>query len=183
MHALLVVELFRVIVKITDIAKDAEPPPPEEVLYYTNYELNSVVSPVDADVFEDLLVKHGYDSYETAFIAEGFCHGFDLGFRGKIAGVRHTVPNLKLRVGNETILWNKVMKEVMLGRYTGPYDEVPYEEFIQSPIGLVPKDQGKDTRLIFHLSYPRSGGESINSATPVEFCMVKYPDFGDVIRM
>ena len=47
------------------------------------------------------------------------------------------------------------MKEVKLGRYAGPFPTIPYEEdFIQSPIGLVPKDQGCDTRLIFHLSYP-----------------------------
>ena len=46
-----------------------------------------------------------------------------------------TAPNLKLTVGNETILWNKVMKEVKAKRYAGPFTE----DFIQSPIGLVPK--------------------------------------------
>ena len=67
-------------------------------------------------------------------------------------------PNLKLNIGDEVDLWNKVMKEVKLGRYAGPFKEIPDEfadDFIQSLIGLVPKDDGKDTRLIFHLSYPR----------------------------
>ena len=57
------------------------------------------------------------------------------------------------------------MTEVQAKRYTGPYEKVPYEFFIQSPIGLVPKDKGKKTRLIFHLSYPRDG-DSVNSGIP-----------------
>ena len=67
------------------------------------------------------------------------------------------------------------MKEVQLGRYAGPFDKPPFEHFIQSPIGLVPKDQGKKTRLIFHLSYPKNG-DSINSGIPKEVTSVKYPD-------
>ena len=73
------------------------------------------------------------------------------------------------------------MKEVKLGRYAGPFKEILYEYFIQSPIGLVPKNNGKNTRLIFHLSYPRSG-KSVNSETPVAYTTVKYPDFGDAIQ-
>ena len=47
------------------------------------------------------------------------------------------------------------MKEVKEGRYAGPFESIPFDSYIQSPIGLVPKDGGKDTRLIFHLSYIR----------------------------
>ena len=159
--------------------KDPDPPP----LMYTNYDLNNMVTPVDADRFQELLVQADYDKKETEFIIDGFRNRFDLGFRGTVKGVRRFAPNLKLRVGNEVILWNKVMKEVKLGRYAGPYDEPPFDEFIQSPIGLVPKDNGNDTRLIFHLSYPRTGGESINSETPTELCSVKYPDFGDAVHL
>ena len=48
-------------------------------------------------------------------------------------------------------------------------------------MGLVPKDNGRDTRLIFHLSYSRSG-RSVNSETPRKFCSVKYKDFSEAIR-
>ena len=51
-------------------------------------------------------------------------------------------------MGSECILWNKVMKEVKLNRYVGPFKDIPYDNFIQSPIGLVPKDNGKDVQLI-----------------------------------
>ena len=94
-------------------------------------------------------------------------------------------PNLKLdHPGNEVVLWNKVMKEVKLGRYAGPFAEIPFEEhYIQSPIGLVPKDNGTDSRLIFHLSYPKRGNKSVNANTPAELCTVTYPDFNQAIEL
>ena len=86
-------------------------------------------------------------------------------------------------IGNRVILWNKVMKEVKAKRYAGPYKQIPFDNYIQSPIGLVPKDGGKDTRLIFHLSYPRGKGTSVNANTPKELCNVKYPDFNEAIQL
>ena len=50
------------------------------------------------------------------------------------------------------------MKEVKVGRYCRPFEQIPYANYIQSPIGLVPKAGGK-MRLIFHLSYD-FGGQS-----------------------
>ena len=95
-----------------------------------------------------------------------------------------TSKNLKFRgVGDHIILWNKVIKEVKLKRYAGPFKEPPFKFFIQSPIGLVPKDNGNDTRLIFHLSHPRGTGTSVNANTPEELCTVKYPDFSEAIRL
>lgn len=73
------------------------------------------------------------------------------------------------------------MKEVRLNRVSGPFKGIPYENYIQSPIGLVPKQQEDETRLIFYLSYPP--GDSLNSNTPKELCSVKYSDFHDAIRL
>ena len=62
------------------------------------------------------------------------------------------------------------MKEVKLNRYVGPFKDIPYDNFIQSPIRLVPKDNGKDVQLIFHLSHlrqPKNGRKlSVNANTP-----------------
>ena len=76
------------------------------------------------------------------------------------------------------------MNEVKLKCYAGPYESIPFKEthYIQSPIGLVPKDGGKDHRLIFHLSYPRGCGTSVNANTPDELCSVHYPDFNEAIN-
>ena len=87
----------------------------EEVLYYENFDLETVVSPIDYEVFEKLLVESRYDSVETQFLIDGIKNGFDIGYRGQIEGIRRTAPNLKLRVGSQLILWNKIMKEVSQG--------------------------------------------------------------------
>ena len=65
------------------------------------------------------------------------------------------------------------MKEMALGQVAGPYDWVPFENYVQSPIGLVPKDGGMKTRLIFHLSYDFSDFRSVNHYIPREKCTVK----------
>ena len=75
------------------------------------------------------------------------------------------------------------MKEVGLGHYAGPYQQPPFQTYKQSPIGLVPKDGGTKTRLIFHLSYPKNGTTSVNYNTPKEKCKVKYPSFDDAVRL
>ena len=83
-------------------------------------------------------------------LGEGFC----LEYQGP-TDIQQRAPNLKLNgVGNPTVLWNKVMKEVKAKRYAGPFKEIPFKNFIQSPIGLVPKDNGKDVQLIFSLVIP-----------------------------
>ena len=74
------------------------------------------------------------------------------------------------------------MKEVKPKRFAGPYKQIPFDNYIQSPVGLVPKDNGMDTRLIFHLSYPRTG-LSVNSGTPKESTRVTYCDFSEAVRM
>ena len=144
--------------------------------------MESIVTPVNADRFEALLQEAGYDKNKRNFVINGFRHGFALNYEGP-KEIKRYAPNLKIRVGSPTELWNKVMKEVQACRYAGPYEEVPYEYFIQLPIGLVPKDHGRKTRLIFHLSYPGVGGILVNAGIPKYLCQVKYPDFEQAIKM
>ena len=78
------------------------------------------------------------------------------------------------------------MKEVQLGCYAGPFDEPPFENYIQSPIGLVPKDKRRKTRLIFHLSYDfgeQYEEKSVNFHIPDEACKVKYRDIDYAVRI
>ena len=70
------------------------------------------------------------------------------------------------------------MKEVWEKREAGPYDSIPFENYMQSLIGLVPK-AGDKTRLIFHLSYNFSDQEeddSLNYFMPKELCTMHYND-------
>ena len=146
------------------------------------FDLENVVTPVNAEKLSELLHQSGYDKMKTLFLVDGFKNGFDIGYEGP-KQIRMESPNLPLRVGSPTELWNKVMKEVKLKRYAGPFKQLPFNYYIQSPIGLVPKDGGKVTRLIFHLSHPRNGRkESVNANTPYKKCKVKYCDFDVAVR-
>ena len=154
----------------------------ESIEEFENKNMDDIVKPVDADKLKLLLEEVGYDRDKTIFLYKGFKKGFSLNYQGNLGNNKRLAPNLKLRVGSKVEIWNKVMKEVSLGRHTGPFKQPPFEHFVQSPIGLVPKDKGKKTRLIFHLSYHRSG-ESVNSGIPKDKCTVKYPDFEEAIKL
>ena len=87
-------------------------------------------------------------------------------------------------MGNKYILWEKIMEEVKEKCYAGPFTEVPFENFIQSPVGLVPK-KGNKIRLIFHLSYcflENTEDGSVNSSSPKEWCTVHYNDLDTVVK-
>ena len=147
----------------------------KELVYYTNYDLQTLVTPVKVEVLNDLLKQAQYPDDKRQFIVQGFSNGFDLGYKDPLKHA-NTAENIPLWIGNSTILWNKIMKEVKAGRFAGPFENIPYANFMQSPIGLVPKS-GNKTRLIFHLSYQfKSGLGSLNSNTPDELCTVKYKD-------
>ena len=151
-------------------------------LYYENFDLHNVVTPINANRLRNLLVESGYDEAKTRFLFNGFTQGFDLGYEGPVYR-QDTSNNIPLfdGIGNAVELWNKVMKEVEMKRYAGPYSSIPFKNYIQSPIGLVPKAGGQ-TRLIFHLSYNFAENKSYNSHTPPERCKVKYNDLDHAVR-
>ena len=154
--------------------------------WYQNENIKDIITPVDAQKLEDILRDSGFHEHDPEkfqLIINGFKHGFSLEFEGNCK-VKQKSPNLKFTVGDKWQLWSKVMKEVKLKRYAGPFKDPPFEYFVQSPIGLVPKDGGKNTRLIFHLSYPRIGNKSsINAGIAKESCSVRYPNFEEAIKL
>ena len=111
------------------------------------------MTPINAERLKDLLVKSGYNHKETKFLVQGFTKGFDIGYSG-LQQRQHKSRNIPFRcgVGDKYELWEKIMKEVKLKRFAGPFEEIPFKNYIQSPVDFVPKVGGQ-TRLIFHLSY------------------------------
>ena len=131
-------------------------------------------------MLEYLLRRTNYNDIETVYLVKGFCEGFDFHYEVSLQR-RDRSENLPLTAGNRFDLWDKVMNEVKELRFASPYREIPFYNYIQSPIGLVPKSGGK-TRLIFHLSYSFNGADSFNECTPQEYCTVKYKDLDYAIR-
>ena len=155
-----------------------------EADYAVNFDLTSIATLVDADTLEHMLSESEYDPVCAHFLVDGFRNGFDLGYRGPIKR-RSTAQNLPFRVGSPIEMWNKIIKEVKLGRCAGPYDQIPFDYYMQSPIGLVPKAGGTQTRLIFHLSYDfgdDNDQKSFNFHTPKELCSVNYNDLDCAVK-
>ena len=125
-----------------------------EVLTAKNFNLSDVITPVNVPKFEQLLNSAGYNKSKTKFLVDSFKNGIDLGYRGSTQ-VKQKSNNLKLTIGSETELWNKVMKEVQAQRYAGPFEKIPFEHYIQSPIGLVPKDGGNKNKVDFPFVLPK----------------------------
>ena len=147
--------------------------------FHTNHDIKKICTPVNATVLYRLLRATNYDQVEMRYLYDGFRQGFDFYYEGPKNRI-DTLNNLPFRIGNKYDLWEKVMKEVKLGRYAGPYTKIPYCRYIQSPVGLVPK-AGNQTRLIFHLSYDFKQFKSFNHYIPQERCTVKYNDLDRAI--
>ena len=148
---------------------------------FENLSLEDIVTPIDVRKLELMLVESGYCTQKTQQLMDRFSRGFDIGYDGPL--VRHDrAKNLPIKVGSKFDIWEKILKEVKLGRYSGPFDEIPFGNYVQSPIGLVPK-AGNKTRLIFHLSFDfGSGHESFNHFTPDEICHVRYRDLDYAVK-
>ena len=151
--------------------------------YAENFDLTNIVTPVYPKKLLKLLRETSYDESESMYLYNRFKTGFDIGYWGP-AECQSRSRNIPSRIGNEVELWNKLIKEIKLNRVARPFDKVPYDNFIQSPIGLVPKDgnSGK-TRLIFHVSYNFNDQEkSLNQHTLTELCSVKYNDLDHAVQ-
>ena len=156
----------------------------DQILYYENFDLESLATPIKVDRLQQLLEATKYPQKETKFIVDGFTNGFSIRYEGNMEA-KLMAPNLPLsNEGDYIMLWNKIMKEVKAGRFAGPFKQIPFEDhYIQSPVGLIPKDDGKDMQLIFHLSYSKNKDTLVSANTPADLWTVKYPDFIDAIQM
>ena len=83
----------------------------QQPLYFENFDLDEIVTPVNADILEQLLIETKYNINKTNKLVNGFRNGFEIGYRGK-RDVCMQANNLKITVGSKVELWNKVMKEV-----------------------------------------------------------------------
>ena len=107
----------------------------------------AITTPVNIPNLEVAL--SGYDPQLTSYLIEGFTFGFKTGYIGSLC--RTSVKNLVSATLNSHFTLEKIKKEVESGRVAGPFKKVPFDPFVVSPIGLVPKSDG-NFRMIHHLS-------------------------------
>ena len=140
--------------------------------YFVNSETQRIsglgVTPVKYAALKEEL--YGYDRNLSQFLLDGFKYGFSLCYTGPRSA--QTCKNLKSAYQNPSIVWEKINKEIAAGRVAGPFSSVPFQNFKMSPIGMVPKREPGEYRLIHHLSYPP--GESLNDNIDPALCSVHY---------
>ena len=154
----------------------------DAAIFNENFDLKNVITPVKSEVLAQLLREAGYDERKTIFLERGFTSGFNICYERPTCR-QSEADNIPFTIGNHVVLWNKLMKELGLGRVAGPFEKTPFKNYIQSPIGLVLKAGGEQTRLIFHLSYNfKDDFDSVNAYTPKDKCSVNYHDLDYAVK-
>ena len=121
----------------------------------------------------------GYDPVLKQFLVEGFRCGFRVNYVGERSA--SASPNLKSALEQPEIISAKLRKECDAGRIVGPFSTPPFSKFRCSPLGLVPKKDPSEFRMIHHLSFPK--GSSVNDFIPDYCSTVHYASVGDATKL
>ncbi|KAM4748731.1 LOW QUALITY PROTEIN: uncharacterized protein WCC33_006112 [Rhinophrynus dorsalis] len=114
----------------------------------------------------------------AALLEEGFSEGFRIPFREREGVLRS--GNLGSALSLPAVVQAKLDKEVALGRMAGPFSSPPLPNLRVSPLGVVPKREPGQFRMIHHLSFPFGG--SVNDDIDPEVCKV-YASFDKAVRL
>jgi hypothetical protein len=139
-------------------------------------DLGSIVTPINVDVFGSWL--DGYP--EQHYIINGFTQGFRVMFSSApFSAVHGNHPSARDLPDTLAAL---VEKERLADRIAGPFDSPPLDQFVVSPLGLVPKEEPNTFRLIHDLSFPRDGLSVNQGIDPID-AAVSYETFDVVILL
>ena len=104
------------------------------------------------------------------FLISGFQYGFNIPHDGPLP--QSSNKNLQSATEHQAAVEECIETEISQSRISGPHTKPPFQPFVVSPIGVVPKKTPNKFRLIHHLSYPL--GSSINSGIDKHYTHVKY---------
>ena len=139
---------------------------------------NKAESPINFEALCDWMSK--YPRIEDGFfLIKGFKEGFAIPYEGPREEC--FAHNHKSAMSNPHEIKKKLYKEVSLGRVAGPFHECPITDLRVSPLGLVPKSEPGEFRMIFDLSFPF--GHSVNAGISQEDASVQYTRFDEIIRL
>ena len=89
-----------------------------EILQFSEPNWKEILTPIRVLNLQHLLKQSGYPPEKSEEIVQGFKQGLDIGYRGPVDQTDEA-ENLSFNIWDGVDLWNKVMKEVELGRYAG----------------------------------------------------------------
>ena len=138
---------------------------------------SNLPTPVDVNRLESYL--EGYEENLKSYLVDGFKNGFKLCYQGPL--LTRISKNHKSAIQNSGMTEQMLKKELEKGRIAGPFQCIPFEHFISSPIGLIPKKETNKYRMIHDLSYPHS--EGVNVFISKEDSTVSYETLDTVIAL
>ena len=85
----------------------------ESVQHFEYLDIKSLNTPIKIAVLAKWLKRSNYEETEANFLIDGFKNGFDLDYNGPRQRCDLS-RNIPFSIGNKTVMWNKIMKEVSL---------------------------------------------------------------------
>jgi hypothetical protein len=131
---------------------------------------NGVPTPVDVDRLQSYL--DGFPAEKSTILVQGFWQGFKIPSSITSDPPKGVYTNHKSARENPTVVDKKLDKELQAGRIDGPFKCRPFKDLIISPLGLVPKKEPGQFRLIHDLSFPKDN--SVNSHIDPALTTVGY---------
>ena len=125
------------------------------------------------------LLKHHPDNHKVQYVLQGLQQGFSLEYDGPFEF--RAPPNLPTAKLDPQLIRDRLSKEINLGRMLGPFKQPPFKDLMCSPVGLVPKKDSDEMRMIMHLSFPY--GTSVNDFIDPEKASTQYQHFDHVIQL
>ena len=146
---------------------------------YLTKRANSLFLPTPIKIRNLEIILEGYDRAKADFLVSGCNNGFSIHCHGlpNLSEPR----NLASALAHPHVVDRKLSKELAAHRLAGPFKTTPLPEFCVSPLGVVPKKQAGEFRLIHHLSFPK--GFSVNDYIPEEYSTVTYATIGKAIAL
>ena len=119
----------------------------------------------------------GYDENLRYYLVSGFAHGFHTGCVDLSPG--DAAQNLPSCDQAPEIIDRYITTELQAGRLAGPFSH-PCPSVVKiSPIGLIPKKNPGEFRVIHHLSFPY--GDSVNDHMPRAHTAVQYGSIDEAV--
>ena len=129
---------------------------------------NSIPTPINPKVLACEI--QGYNHSLASYLVDGFTFGFKLGCIGEPSLSIHRNHNSVFN--HKAVVQAKLRKEMNLGRISNPSSIIPFQNFVCSPLGLVPKKTPGEFRIIHDLSFPKDC--SVTSFIPEINSTIQY---------
>ena len=119
----------------------------------------------------------GYEKFD--YLVQGFSEGFKLGVEGNFQS--HSFRNHLSVLNGPQAAIKKLQQELDAGRIAGPFNSTPLPNFVIPHLGLIPKKEAGEFRLIHDLSFPHY--DSVNDHMPKETSRVRYETLDDIVTL